>query len=126
MSRHTELLKEFEGSVRSARGTDSLMEFIARRLHEVMARYNWVGFYLMDDSTPKALVLGPYVGSFAPYTRISLDRGLCGAAATSGKTIAVNDVKTDPRYIGGEMVKTTTALPLLLKHQMLPKLTISN
>jgi len=126
MSRYNELLKELEGFVRSARGTDSLMEFIARRLHEVMARYNWVGFYLMDDSTPKALVLGPYVGSFAPYTRITLDRGLCGAAATSGRTVVVNDVKTDPRYIGGEMVKSTMVVPILIKSQVVAELDIES
>lgn len=126
MSRYSELLKELEGFVRSARGTDSLMEFIARRLHEVMARYNWVGFYLMEDSVPKVLVLGPYVGSFAPYTRIPLDRGLCGAAATSGKTVVVNNVKTDPRYIGGEMVKSTIVVPILIKNQVVAEMDIES
>jgi putative methionine-R-sulfoxide reductase with GAF domain len=116
MSRYTDLLKEIEGFARSARGTDSLMEFIARRLHEVIARYNWVGFYLMEDSVPKALLLGPYVGSFAPYTRIPLDKGLCGAAATSAKTVVVNAAQNDPRYIGSEMVKSTIVVPILIKN----------
>jgi len=81
MSRYEDLLQEFEAYGRSARGAKSLMQHIAQRLHESTTRYNWVGFYLMEVSPFEALVLGPYVGSFAPTLRIPLDKGLCGAAA---------------------------------------------
>src|SRR5215470_17668763 len=99
MPKHKDLLKEFEGYARVSRTAELLMEYIARRLHEQIARYNWVGFYLMENSVPPALVLGPHAGSFTPHERIPLDRGLCGAAATTGKTVVVNDVAADPRYI---------------------------
>ncbi len=106
MSRYEELLEEFETYGRSAHRVNSLMQDIAQRLHEAMARYNWVGFYLMEAPTFKALVLGPYVGSFKPTLRIPLDGGLCGAAATSGETVVVNNVGADPRYLGSDMVKS--------------------
>ena len=99
MSQYEELLEEFENTAaRTVDGSKSLMQHCAQRLHEAMARYNWVGFYLMETPDFKALVLGPYVGSFMPTLRIPLDKGLCGAAATSGKTVVVNDVLADPRY----------------------------
>jgi hypothetical protein len=77
------LLREFEDFARSAANVTKLMEKISQRLHEEMARYNWVGFYLADESLPGTLVLGPYEGSFLPLQRVSFDVGLCGHAATT-------------------------------------------
>ena len=48
MSQYEELLEEFEAYSLSADGAGSLMQHVSQRLHEEMARYNWVGFYLME------------------------------------------------------------------------------
>src|SRR5262249_45339979 len=48
---------------------------------------------------PPMLVLGAFEGAMTPHTRIPLDRGICGAAAASGKTVVVDDVSEDPRYL---------------------------
>ena len=116
MSRYEELLMEFEVYSRSAEGTKSgaLMQHLAERLHEGTTRYNWVGFYLMEVPALDALVLGPYVGSFMPTLRIPLDKGLCGAAATSGKTVVVNNVGADPRYLGSDLVKSNIVVPIFV------------
>lgn len=55
----------------------------------------WTGFYRMVDSE---LVIGPYQGT-PGCLRISLDRGVCGAAATSCKTVIVDDVHEFPGHI---------------------------
>lgn len=103
------------------------MEAIARRLHEVVTRYNWVGFYLVEDSHPKALVLGPYAGSFSPHTRIPFDSGLCGAAASSGKTVLVNDVASDPRYLAGSpMVKGNLVVPIFVKKNVVAEIDVES
>ncbi len=57
-------------------------------LKQHLADVNWVGFYLFDG---KELVLGPFQGLSA-CTRIALDRGVCGAAATKRTTLVVDDV----------------------------------
>jgi L-methionine (R)-S-oxide reductase len=49
---------------------------------------NWVGFYFFDGTE---LVVGPFHGQPA-CVRISLDRGVCGAAARTGQTQRVDDV----------------------------------
>jgi L-methionine (R)-S-oxide reductase len=121
-----ELLKGFEEEARSSVSVESLMGHIAQRLHHDMARYNWVGFYLMEDSTPKVLVLGPYVGSFTPLKRIPLDTGLCGAAATSGKTVVVNNVAEDPRYVGGEMVKSNLVAPIFVDKAVVAEIDVES
>jgi L-methionine (R)-S-oxide reductase len=116
MSPYKELLKEFEGYARTADGVEPLMDHIAHRLHERMARYNWVGFYRTDDSLHRTLLLGPFVGSFEPLEKIPFDLGLCGAAAATGKTVLVNKVLADPRYVSrGNMVKSEIVAPILVK-----------
>ena len=126
MPTYSEFLEEFEAYARSADGVKPLMQHISERLHEGMARYNWVGFYFMEAPAFDDLVLGPYVGSFMPLERITLDRGLCGAAATSGQAVVVNNVANDPRYIGGDMVKSNMVVPIFVKKRVAAELCIES
>ena len=71
---HEKLLQEFETRASAAEGLNSFLQHISQRLHEEMTRYNWVGFYFMEAPAFDALVLGPYVGSFMPTLRITLDQ----------------------------------------------------
>ena len=61
--------------------------------------YNWTGFYMLDPGDPETLVLGPFVGAPTPHVRIPVSQGICGAAVASGKTVIVDDVSADPRYL---------------------------
>jgi L-methionine (R)-S-oxide reductase len=124
MLQRRELLEEFEAYAVSADGVGPLMQHIADRLHEAMARYNWVGFYLMEAPPFQALVLGPHAGSFNPLLRIPLDKGLCGAAATSAKTVAVNNVARDPRYLGSDLVKSNMVAPIFARKDTAGKDTV--
>src|SRR5271169_7111288 len=96
---HRELLQEFQELAKSGAKAQPVMERIAERLHEKMTRYNWVGFYLVDPADAGYLIVGPYAGSFTPNVRIPLGTGLCGAAATSGQVVVVQDVTADHRYL---------------------------
>jgi len=79
---------------------DQFMEGITLVLNQHMLKYNWVGFYMLEaGANPPVLVLGHYQGAMTPHTRISLHQGICGDAASSGKTVVVDDVKKDPRYL---------------------------
>ena len=119
MATHKELLLELEGYARSADGVESLMAHIASCLHEQMARYNWVGFYLADPALPRTLVLGAYVGSFVPLEKISFGAGLCGTAAATRNTVVVNDVAADPRYVNrAEMVRSEMVAPVLARNEL--------
>jgi L-methionine (R)-S-oxide reductase len=103
------------------------MEMIAKRLHEKMTRYNWTGFYLVDPADPGYLVVGPYAGSFTPNARIPLTTGLCGAAATSGQVVVVQDVSKDPRYLAGSsLVKSEIVVPIFLNQQLAAELDIES
>jgi len=118
MHEHQKLLREFQDFATTAPTIKSVMERIAQRLHGKMARYNWVGFYLVDPADPGVLLVGPFVGSFTPNARIPLNKGLCGAGASSGQIIVVQDVSTDPRYLpGSNLVKSEIVVPIFVKKQ---------
>ena len=124
---HKELLQEFRDFAATAVNATSVMEHLAQRLHEKMARYNWVGFYLVDPSDPGVLIVGPFVGSFTPNARIPLSTGLCGAAASSGKTVIVHDVAKDPRYLAGSnLVKSEIVVPIVVKNKLAAELDIES
>jgi len=126
MSTYEDLLREFDEFARSAAGVKSLMQHISDRLHEEKTRYNWVGFYLMEAPNLDALVVGPYADSFAPTPRITLDKGLCGAAATSGRSVVVNDVHADARYLGSDLVKSNMVAPIFVKGRVMAELCIES
>jgi L-methionine (R)-S-oxide reductase len=124
---YKELLQEFQDLATTAPTANSLMEQMARRLHEKMTRYNWTGFYLVDPADSNYLIVGPYAGSFTPNTRIPLDRGLCGAAATTGKVIVVQDVSADPRYLAGSsLVKSEIVVPIFVNKKLAAELDIES
>jgi L-methionine (R)-S-oxide reductase len=127
MVEHDELLREFQQFARTASTATSVMEHIAKRLHEEKARYNWVGFYLVDPADPGFLVVGPYVGSFTPNVRIPLNKGLCGAAASTKRTVVVDDVKNDPRYLAGSsMVVSEIVVPITVGGKLVGELDIES
>lgn len=63
---------------------------VAALLYERVERINWVGFYLTDESG-KMLLLGPFQGKVA-CTEIPFERGVCGQAARTGRSVRVEDV----------------------------------
>jgi L-methionine (R)-S-oxide reductase len=124
---HKELLQEFKVFASTAVTVEALMERMTKRLHEEMTRYNWVGFYLVDPADAGFLLIGPFVGSFTPHARIPLHSGLCGAAATTGVSVVIQDVSTDPRYLAGSsMVKSEMVVPIFVKKKLLAELDIES
>jgi len=122
-----ELLEEFQKFAQTLPTTESLMERIAKRLHEKMTRYNWVGFYLVDPTDSSYLIVGPFAGSFTPNPRIPLGTGLCGAAATSGKVVIVHDVSKDPRYLAGSsLVKSEIVVPIFVNKKLAAELDVES
>jgi GAF domain-containing protein len=104
------------------------MQDICNRLHERMLKYNWVGFYLIEPGTqPPVLVLETFVGAMTPHTRIPLHQGICGAAASSGKTIVVEDVTKDSRYLACSLeTKSEIVVPIFVKTQVAGELDIDS
>jgi len=95
-----EIRAEVTALEQSVPTAQELMRSMVKLLHERMLKYNWVGFYLLEPGAqPPMLVLGAFEGAMTPHTRIPLNQGICGAAASTGQTVVVDDVSKDPRYL---------------------------
>ena len=95
-------------------GADNATE-VLRTAAELIDRfsdgYNWTGFYLLRGDH---LEVGPYVGPKTAHTKIELDRGICGAAASTGRTIRVDDVLSDPRFLACSVsTRSEIVVPLI-------------
>ncbi len=109
-------------------GAKELMHGVCKVLHERMLKYNWVGFYMLEaGAQPPILVLDAFVGAMTPHTRIPLNQGICGAAASSGKTIVVDDVSKDPRYLACSLeTKSEIVVPVFVQGQVAGELDIDS
>jgi len=112
----------------TARTADQLMEGITLLLNHHLLKYNWVGFYMLEPgANPPMLVLGHFQGAMTPHTRIPLNEGICGAAASTGKTVVVDDVKTDPRYLACSLeTKSEIVVPVFVHGEVAGELDIDS
>ena len=105
-----------------------LMQKMVEVLHDRMLKYNWVGFYMLEPGAkPPVLVLGSFEGAMTPHTRIPLHQGICGAAASSGQTVVVDDVSKDPRYLACSLeTKSEIVVPIFVRGKVVGELDIDS
>jgi GAF domain-containing protein len=115
MPTHDDLLRYVQDLAAAAPDAKTLMQRISDHVHSVMPRYNAISFRLVDETSPEMLVLGPYTGSFTPQLRIAFGQGLCGTAAATEKTVVVNNVDKDGRYLrASSTVKSEIVVPIFV------------
>ena len=123
--------KDLEGEIAQlAMHTQSAQDLMTRMvelLHERMLKYNWVGFYMLETTEPPTLVLSSFQGAMTPHTRIPLHQGICGAAASTGKTVVVDDVNLDPRYLACSLeTKSEIVVPVFAHGKVVGELDIDS
>jgi L-methionine (R)-S-oxide reductase len=127
-TRMDEVRKEISALAEGSSTAKALMQGVCKLLHERMLKYNWVGFYILEPGTkPAILVLESFTGAMTPHTRIPLNQGICGAAASSGKTIVVDDVSKDSRYLACSLeTKSEIVVPIFVKNRVAGELDIDS
>jgi L-methionine (R)-S-oxide reductase len=127
-ARIEEVRDEVSKLAKTTRSAPELMQSMARLLHDRMLKYNWVGFYMLEPGAdPPVLVLGAYEGAMTPHTRIPLNQGICGAAASSGQTVVVDDVNKDPRYLACSLeTKSEIVVPVFAHGKVVGELDIDS
>jgi L-methionine (R)-S-oxide reductase len=127
-TRIEEVRNEVTTLAEAAPTAKNLMEGVCQLLHTRMLKYNWVGFYMLEPGAqPPVLVLEAFVGAMTSHTRIPLNQGICGAAASSGKTIVVDDVSKDPRYLACSLeTKSEIVVPVFVAGQVVGELDIDS
>jgi len=124
----TDLIPALDRLAVSSATADAFMKSVVALLHEKLTRYNWVGFYMLEkDADRDILALGPFKGTMTPHTRIPLNQGICGAAASSGKTVVVDDVNADPRYLACSVeTKSEIVVPIFARGKVVGELDIDS
>lgn len=74
----------------------ALMATVACEVHHSDDRFDWTGFYRV--TAPELLKIGPYQGGHGCLV-IPFSRGVCGAAARTGRAQLVADVEDFPGHI---------------------------
>jgi len=125
-----EVQKDIDRLSQASGTVDDFMWEMVKLLHDRMLKYNWVGFYMLEektDSQPRMLELGPFQGAMTPHTRIPLNQGICGAAASTGKTIVVDDVTLDRRYLAcSTETKSEIVVPVFVRGKVVGELDIDS
>ena len=131
ISKNEDIKKELHRLALAATSADHLMSGVVKLLHERMLKYNWVGFYMLENTSaaaqPPMLVLGTFQGAMTPHTRIPLNQGICGAAASTGKTVVVDDVSKDSRYLACSLeTKSEIVVPVFVRGKVIGELDIDS
>jgi GAF domain-containing protein len=128
VTRIDEVRSDLEALAQTVSSAQELMQGMVKALHERMLKYNWVGFYMLEPgANPPMLVLGAFEGAMTPHIRIPLNQGICGAAASSGLTVVVDDVNKDPRYLACSLeTKSEIVVPIFAHGSVVGELDIDS
>src|ERR1700681_2391858 len=128
VGRIQEIRNEITEIAQAVPSAQEFMQAMVKLLHERMLKYNWVGFYMLEPGArPPMLVLGEFKGAMTPHTRIPLNQGICGAAASSGRTVVVDDVSKDPRYLACSLeTKSEIVVPVFVHGKIAGELDIDS
>lgn len=97
-ARYAEVADEIASVLDGEPNLTARMATVASMLANSFDHYFWTGFYVVDPARPRELVVGPYQGTLG-CLRIAFGRGVCGAAAETGRTQLVEDVHAFPGHI---------------------------
>lgn len=103
------------------------MQRICGLLHENVAVYDWVGFYISDPKVERELYLGPYVGEATDHVRIPFGVGICGQSAETKETFVIDDVNAEDNYLSCSVdVKSEIVVPVLKDGEFVAQIDIDS
>jgi len=107
--------------------TNAKLLAICKLLVANVPHYDWVGFYLVDQSGKRDLVLGPFVGEPTEHVRIPFGKGICGQAAERKATITIQDVSKETNYLScGPKVRSEMVVPIFKNEEIVGELDIDS
>jgi len=97
-----------------------------RTLRAEVRHYNWVGVYMIEGGD--TLVLKAWDGPAATeHVRIPIGQGICGLAAREERTVIVDDVNKDPRYLACFLqTRSEIVVPIFAKGKVVGEIDIDS
>ena len=110
-SKRAQLIDNIRIAVERQTDETSLLKAAAELIDDFSEHFNWTGFYMMNKGV---LEVGPYIGPETEHTRIELNQGICGAAASQKKTVIVDNVQADSRFLAcSASTRSEIVVPLM-------------
>jgi GAF domain-containing protein len=110
-TRRTTLIEKIRTGIAEATGKEEILRRAVELIDSFSSDFHWTGFYMLRNGV---LEVGPYVGPKTQHTRIELNSGICGAAASQKKSIIVDDVNADPRFLACSLTtRSEIVVPLM-------------
>lgn len=130
MIKKKEIFKSMNNSIKKILNNEKKIEEklldICKLLNDNIPYYNWVGFYLVDDSKNE-LILGPYIGEPTEHIIIPFGKGICGQAAEKKETFIIQDVKKETNYLSCSLnVNSEIVVPIFKDGKMVGQLDIDS
>ena len=105
------LIKRIESAIADKDSEAEILSAAVGLIDAFSDGYDWTGFYMMRGDV---LEVGPYLGPETPHTKIELNSGICGAAASQKESIVVDDVNSDPRFLACSVTtRSEIVVPLM-------------
>ena len=110
-NKHTELVRQVNTAIEKLTTKDEIHQKSVELIDNFTPDFNWTGFYILKNNI---LEVGPYIGPETSHTKIELNNGICGAAASQKKSIIVDDVNEDPRFLACSITtRSEIVIPLM-------------
>lgn len=110
-NKYTELVDQVKSAIEKLTTQDEILKKSVELIDNFSSNFNWTGFYLLKDNI---LEIGPYIGDKTSHTKIELNKGICGAAASQKKSIIVDDVNSDHRFLACSITtRSEIVIPLM-------------
>ncbi len=86
--------------------------------------FNWTGVYMVKN---RVLEVGPYIGPKTEHTKIQFDSGICGSAAAQKKSLIVDNVLDDSRFLACSLTtRSEIVVPLMDGDKVLGEIDIDS
>ncbi len=126
-TKHDQLLKYVDQIIARDDAREAQLMEISQLLADRFPSFDWVGFYLVDETQARELVLGPYVGEPTEHTHIAFGEGICGQAADTEATFVIQDVSQEQNYLScSPDVQSEIVIPIFKKGTIVGELDIDS
>ena len=120
------LLNSIDTIISDLDSRDDILQKISDLLSEKVEHYDWVGFYIVDDSGEN-LILGPYVGEATDHVKIAFGKGVCGQVADSQTSLIIQDISLEDNYLScSSDVQAEVVFPIIKDDKIVAELDIDS
>lgn len=121
---YQDTIHHIEALIQGETDAIAIMTTVSCELHHAFPYFHWTGFYRVTE--PNLLKIGPYQGGHG-CLRIPFEKGVCGAAARTGKTQCVPDVRQFPGHIAcSSATQSEIVVPVFCKGMLVAVLDIDS